>query len=278
MDNHYHFLLRQGDHCLSVMFGPILGAYAQSYNKRHNRVGYLFQGRFKSILCEENTYLLELIRYIHLNPLKAGIVENLSQLADYQWTGHHSIIENKESDWFVSDELLSLFGKYRSTARQSYIRFLQAGITSAHNADDYEGGGVVRSIKNEQALCSHSTDKHRRLGDERILGGEAFVTKVLKEQGRSLATVSNDENSTDKLIAKVCDRFSINRKSLLTRSRNSNISEARAVLCYWGVKHYGMTTIELSAIFGISHQAVSKAIKRGMQLNLVDDHTSQNPG
>ena len=108
MDNHYHFLLRQGDHCLSVMFGPILGAYAQSYNKRHNRVGYLFQGRFKSILCEENTYLLELIRYIHLNPLKAGIVENLSQLADYQWTGHHSIIENKESDWFVRRLCLSV--------------------------------------------------------------------------------------------------------------------------------------------------------------------------
>jgi putative transposase len=84
MDNHYHFLLRQGDPCLSIMFGPTLGAYAQSYNKRHNRVGYLFQGRFKSILCEENTYMLELIRYIHLNPLKAGVVENLSQLARYQ--------------------------------------------------------------------------------------------------------------------------------------------------------------------------------------------------
>ena len=136
MDNHYHFLLRQGDPCLSIMFGPTLGAYAQSYNKRHNRVGYLFQGRFKSILCEENTYMLELIRYIHLNPLKAGVVENLSQLARYQWTGHHSIIENKKPEWFVSDEVLALFGKYRSTARQSYIRFLHAGITPAHNADD----------------------------------------------------------------------------------------------------------------------------------------------
>jgi hypothetical protein len=80
MDNHYHLLPRQGLRSLPEMTGLLLGAYAQGYNRRNERVGYLYHGRYRSILCEEDPYLLELIRYIHLDPLKAHMVPDLHSL------------------------------------------------------------------------------------------------------------------------------------------------------------------------------------------------------
>ncbi len=74
MSNHYHLLMRNGDQPLSQLMGPLLGGYATQYNRRHNRCGYVFQNRFKSILCDAEQYLLELIHYIHLNPIKAGLI------------------------------------------------------------------------------------------------------------------------------------------------------------------------------------------------------------
>ena len=81
MSNHAHFLLRTGMAPLAGVMKRVLTGYAQQYNRRHERVGHLFQNRYKSILCEEDAYCLELVRYIHLNPVRAGIVKTLEQLA-----------------------------------------------------------------------------------------------------------------------------------------------------------------------------------------------------
>ncbi len=90
--NHFHLLLRTGPIPLSKVMRRLMTGYAVTFNKRHKRAGHLFQNRYKSVVCEEDAYLLELIRYIHLNPLRAGLVKDLQELDKYPWTGHSAIL------------------------------------------------------------------------------------------------------------------------------------------------------------------------------------------
>ena len=121
MSNHYHFLIRAGVRPLGKLMAPVLGGFAGSYNRRHRRSGYVFQNRFTSILCDEDSYLLELIRYIHLNPLRAKMIDNLSELGRYPWTGHAGVLGKHGKKWHFVDEVLLHFGNSRSQAREKYL-------------------------------------------------------------------------------------------------------------------------------------------------------------
>ena len=90
--NHFHLLLRTGPTSLKKVMGRLMTGYAVTFNKRHKRSGHLFQNRYKSVVCEEDAYLLELVRYIHLNPLRADLVKDLKELDKYAWTGHSAIL------------------------------------------------------------------------------------------------------------------------------------------------------------------------------------------
>lgn len=95
--NHFHLLLRTGLTPLSKVMRRLMTGYAVTFNKRHKRSGHLFQNRYKSVVCEEDPYLLELIRYIHLNPLRAGLVKDLKELDKYPWTGHSAILGKRKN-------------------------------------------------------------------------------------------------------------------------------------------------------------------------------------
>jgi putative transposase len=95
--NHFHILLRTGNTPLSTVMRRLMTGYAVTFNIRHRRSGHLFQNRYKSVVCEEETYLLELTRYIHLNPLRAKLVEDLKSLDKYQWSGHSAIIGRRKN-------------------------------------------------------------------------------------------------------------------------------------------------------------------------------------
>jgi len=97
--NHFHLLLRTGLAPVATVMRRLLTGYAMSYNRRHQRHGHLFQNRYKSILCQEDTYLLELVRYIHLNPLRAGIVEDLRALDRFHFAGHSVIMGKRMNSW-----------------------------------------------------------------------------------------------------------------------------------------------------------------------------------
>ena len=98
--NHFHLLLRTGPTSLKKVMGRLMTGYAVTFNKRHKRSGHLFQNRYKSVVCEEDAYLLELIRYIHLNPLRAGLVKDLKELDKYAWTGHSAILGCRKNPLF----------------------------------------------------------------------------------------------------------------------------------------------------------------------------------
>ena len=125
MPNHFHLLIRTGKKPLSSLMRKLLTGYALYFNRRHRRRGFLYQNRYKSVLCQEETYLLELVRYIHLNPLRAKLVKDMRGLNKYKWSGHSVLVGERKADWQTTDEILERFGSKRREAIDKYIKFVE---------------------------------------------------------------------------------------------------------------------------------------------------------
>ena len=109
--NHFHLLLKTGNDTISNLMKRLLTGYAVTYNRRYGRSGHLFQNRYKSILCQEDAYFLELVRYIHLNPLRAKLIPHYDRLGDYPYCGHGVVLGQMKRGWQDSEYTLRLFGK-----------------------------------------------------------------------------------------------------------------------------------------------------------------------
>jgi len=119
--NHAHFLFRTGQVPLATVMRRLLTGYVVSFNRRHKRSGQLFQNRYKSIVCQEDIYLRELVRYIHLNPVRAGIVSSLTELNRYGYCGHSALMGKKKRLWQDVDYVLGYFGDNHRMARKNII-------------------------------------------------------------------------------------------------------------------------------------------------------------
>lgn len=129
MDNHYHLLIQTPDSNLSKGMRQLNGVYTQASNRRHQRVGHLFQGRFKAILVDSDAYLLELSRYVVLNPVRAGMVK---KPADWPWSSYRASVGLEPvTAWLAVDGLLAQFAKRRSLAQRRYAQFVAEGIKVA---------------------------------------------------------------------------------------------------------------------------------------------------
>jgi len=207
MSNHYHLLIRVSTKPLSLLMRKLLGGYATQYNRRKNRSGYVFQNRYKSILCDADNYLLELVRYIHLNPLKAKMVQDIDELDVYRWTGHSSLMGQHVQPWLKCDEVLSLFGGTRKKAVNQYRDFIEDGINRNINKD-LSGGGLVRSYGGWDSVRLLRKEHESRIGDERILGETDFVEFALKND---ILTINNKTNwikngwDLERLALSVCE-------------------------------------------------------------------------
>lgn len=169
LSNHFHLLLRSRQQqlgSLSSFMRRLLTGYAVSFNRRHRRSGHLFQNRYKSIVCEEEPYLLELVRYIHLNPLRAGLVKDLAALDQYPWGGHCALMGHRTSVPQNCDAVLALFGRTAAAAQSGYRRFVADGVRHGRR-DELVGGGIQRMRK----LVGEGIGA----ADERILGSSDFV-------------------------------------------------------------------------------------------------------
>jgi REP element-mobilizing transposase RayT len=125
MPNHIHFLLQVEEHPLSNIMQRLLTAYALRFNKTYKRQGHLFQGRYHTILCNKDSYLLELVRYIHLNPVRAGLVKNPT---DWKWSGHNGYVGRYDDALLEATSVLSQIGRTSQTARSNYLQFLKDGL------------------------------------------------------------------------------------------------------------------------------------------------------
>jgi len=183
--NHFHLLLRTGSAPVSTVMRRLLTGHAVSFNRRHRRSGHLFQNRYKSILCQEDAYLLELVRYIHLNPLRAKLVATMSVLDRYPYCGHAVVMGTLQHKWQDAKRVLREFGKENTVARKHYGAFVAKGIQGG-TREDLTGGGLIRSAGGWQAVKALKSAGSHQKSDERILGNGEFVKRILSENQEAL--------------------------------------------------------------------------------------------
>jgi REP element-mobilizing transposase RayT len=186
--NHFHLLLRTGSHPVAHVMRRLLTGHAIYFNRRHHRHGHLFQNRYKSIFCQEDDYLLELVRYIHLNPLRAKLVQDMNQLGKYPFSGHGAIMGKHHHCWQNVKYVLTLFGKQTGPASRKYRSFLTKGISTGRR-DDLVGGGLVRSAGGWAGVKALRSLKAHMKSDERILGDGDFVSEILAKKTMRMLTM-----------------------------------------------------------------------------------------
>ncbi|MDH3392470.1 MAG: transposase, partial [Desulfobulbaceae bacterium] len=251
--NHFHLLVRSNKQALGAFMRRLLTGYAVNFNHRHKRSGHLFQNRYKSIVCDEETYFLELVRYIHLNPLRARQVVDHIALGSYPWSGHAVLMGNSELIGQNTDEVLVRFGKRVSLARRHYQQFIEDGLGMGKRPD-LVGGGLRRSQKGAGESGSDWSY------DDRILGGSDFVDDLCREQILQERLYPN--LSLSDLRDKIAGLFEVAPEGIQWRSRNNSVSKARAVFCYAAVRNLGATGVEVGEMLHMKRSAVSQALRR----------------
>lgn len=202
MPNHVHLLIEVGPVPLSRVMQGLQFTYAQYFNKKYRIVGHLFQGRYKAILCEKEAYLLELTRYIHLNPIRAGLVKRPE---DYRWSSYPVYLGQREEPEIATNFVLSQFGQRLSTARRAFERFVFESVGEGHRQDLYD-------LKAQQCI-----------GSERFV--ENLPLKNLEESPRYRITL-------DEIITAVCREFRVNPSSLSKRERDREPARIRHLIGY----------------------------------------------
>ena len=233
--NHAHLLLRTGLTPLSVVMRRLLTGYAVSFNRRHHRHGHLFQNRYKSILCQEDLYLMELVRYIHLNPMRAKLVSEFKKLSRYRFCGHSVLMGKRINDWQDGEYVLGLFDKKVSNARRLYNAFVKKGIEDGRRPE-LVGGGLIRSLGGWKAAKALRRTVDRIKGDERILGDGDFVERVLKvgqEQMERRYEYQVRGYDFDWLVSQVAGLFNMKADEVIRPGRNPDTVKARSALCCW---------------------------------------------
>jgi len=266
--NHVHLVLRTGLAPIATVMRRVLTGYAQEFNRRYKRHGHLFQNRYKSILCEEDPYFLELVRYVHLNPIRIGLVKSLKGLRHYPFSGHGVLLGQFKNEWQDKDYVLKFFGKTEKKAREEYVSFVAKGLEEGRRTD-LTGGGLLRSVGGWSALMALRSEHTRVKGDERILGSSEFVQDVLQKADEQLerrTLLRTKRIDLQKLLSEVSSHYRINPEDLKMKSKSPPIVRARSVYCYLAVRELDFSGASVARKLNISASAVSKAVVRGRDI------------
>ena len=230
MTNHVHLAIQITEISLSRILQNLSFRYTRWVNWRQGRTGHLFQGRYKAVLIDADTYLQELTRYIHLNPVRAGMVREPEK---YPWSGHRAYLGLETIPWFTTDWVLSQFSKKVSVARRAYMKFVQEGMGGGRQEEYYRGSDA----------------------DSRILGDDTFIERVLDEKQKHRV-------SLDKIMVEVCRHFSLEEKDFRVSGKDRSLSEARGIAA-WLVLELGVCTlVELGKRTDRDVSTLSSAAKR----------------
>lgn len=211
MNNHVHLVIQVGTTDLSKIMQNLSFRYTRWFNSRQKRMGHLFQGRFKAILVDEDSYLLELVRYTHLNPIRIGLVE---KVIDYLWSSHRAYMGLETLPWLECDIVLSRFSSDLNHARCVYEDFVLSALNEKRK-DEFHSGAQ----------------------DSRVLGDDYFAEQILKEIGEEKRTLALDD-----CIEKVCDFYKLQSDDLSRAGSQRLPSEARSVVAYL-MKEYGKESL-----------------------------------
>jgi putative transposase len=264
LPNHAHLLLRSGAQGLPQFMRRVLTGYALGYNRRHQRMGHLFQNRYKSIVVEEEAYFRELVRYIHLNPLRARLVADLPQLERYPWCGHAGILGRTRQPWQDRTYVLAWFGRTERSARRAYREFVREGLPLGRRPD-LVGGGLVRSLGGWAEVRAIRQRADRVLADERILGTGPFVERMLAAgDARQQTRRARDRRlrEAQACIRHQCQEAQLGLAELQMGSRRRRIAAVRATLALHLVSQLGLSLADTARQLGVSTSGVAKAVAR----------------
>ena len=295
--NHFHILLRTGATPLSKVMRRLMTGYAVTFNKRHKRSGHLFQNRYKSVICEEDPYLLELIRYIHLNPLRAKLVQDLKELDKYPWTGHSAILGRRKNPLLPSledksekrtgkmevksaipnpkskmslanktiQDVLLHFGETKKIARRRYRQFVKNGIEQGKRLE-FQGGGLVRSSGGNKAGLLGRKKEEREKGDARILGSGNFVGNILTQSDKIEGYKFVRKVSLPELVGKISNYLDTDKNEVLCGNRKEKNCQARALISFVAGKNMGYSFNDIAEILGIHPVTAGRCAEKGKKL------------
>jgi putative transposase len=231
MSNHIHLLIETQDVPLSKILQGINQSYTMHFNRKHRTVGHLFQGRYKAILCDRESYLLSLVKYIHQNPVRGKITETPSR---YRWSSDRAYRSRSGGDGLVDTEtVLRMYSENRSRARARYEAFMDDGVTVKKQA-------VYATI------------------DQRLLGDDRFVDRVVEEHGRPVKKERRKREFTlQQLAGAVADAGEIEVTDLRGSGRLREIAQGRAVFTILA-KEYGYRGTEIAEFLRKDPTAVTQ--------------------
>ncbi len=239
MSNHIHLLIETKEKPLSKILQGINQSYTIYFNKRYGMVGHLFQGRYKAILCEKDAYLLSLVKYIHLNPIRARVVKNLEE---YPWSSHRCYVGRVRNEGIVdTEQVLKMFSEDRGRARRLYREYMGQG----------EG------VKREDVYSTVS---------QRVLGGEEFVRRVFMKTGRAEVWGKKRHEYTLLEIGEGMERvYGVTLRQLREKSKEEGIVSGRKVMSLVA-KEYGYKGQEIAEYLRRDPAVITRYLKEGKRL------------
>ena len=260
LPNHFHLLVRTGERPLPQSMKKLLTGYVVNFNRRHKRYGHLFQNRYKSILCEDDPYLLELTRYIHLNPLRSGLVNGISALRTYPWAGHAAILGVVPRPWQDTETILAYFGNARRRAAAQYEEFVREGVARGRRPE-LVGGGLLRSLGGWSQVLPLRRRGIKVASDERILGSGEFIEQLRVEaarQERETLRFARKVVALATLQRTLCAGECIAAAELHAGLRSRRVVQARRLFCQIAVRGMGYSGAAVARFLGITTSAVNR--------------------
>jgi len=265
ISNHAHFLFRTGTEPLSRLMRRLLTGYVIGFNRRHGRRGQLFQNRYKSIICQEETYLRELVRYIHLNPIRAGIIQSLDELKSFKYCGHSALMGKTKREWQDADYVLGYFGKSKGKARKEYESFVKAGLNQGRR-EELTGGGLIRSLGGWTEAREVLKSGVHVMGDERILGDSDFVDSVISQSDEHYERrhkLRRQGYNLDRIAERVSEVLGMKPDEVYSKGRQDRKVKARSLLCFWAARELGLPHTTLAKRLEMSLANVGFSVERG---------------
>ena len=259
LSNHFHLLVRTGRQPISRSMKKLLTGYVVNFNLRHKRSGHLFQNRYKSIICEEDPYLLELARYIHLNPVRAGMVRDVEQLRDYRWSGHSAIMGRVKQQWQDVNTILAFFGKGKK-AVEKYEEFVKEGAVQGRRPE-LVGGGLLRSQGGWSQVLSLRRKGIKVGSDERILGGDEFIQRLMseaEERERETLRLGRKVPDLQTLAKRITKGEAIEESELRSGMRTREMVRARRLFCQLAIGRMGYPGAEVARFLGVTTSSANR--------------------
>lgn len=236
MENHYHLLVETPHVNLKQIMQNINTSYTVFVNRRHRRSGHLFQGRYKAFIADKESYLLELGRYIHLNPVKAGIVKGASS---YRWSSYREYIHGGGQKITDTDDTLYYISKRRTIAVKKYKKFVDGGTLEASPFEEAAG-----------SILGNETFRERVIKYLKGIPDKAEIPEVKKIEAR---------HNIEDIVKTAAEYYGIKGEELLKRKRATE--RQRKIAIYLCKTLSGKKNVEVGRVFGITIQAVTNAVR-----------------